>query len=351
MTVLAINLHSWHELAQQVVNWLPLGSIYALLAIGIAAVFAVVGLINFAHGEVLLMSGIAMLLLSFEGVPWEAIVPLAILAGMGTAILMELIAFRPVRNAPPLTLLLTSLGLSLIIQNGVRLWRGPRSEAIQIPDLTSASFHVGSVMIAWIDLATILTTMTALLLLNLFLRKSVRGLAMRASSEDFTMTRLMGIRADTVIMASFAVSGLLAGLAAFFYFGGTTGQVGLRLRLQPAAEGLHRRRDRRSRQPERRGARRLHPRLPRGLLPDRRCPPENTPFSVAIVFGDRDPRAPVPPAGHPRRPRRRRGARMSSRRGDVAASSAAPRSGGSTELWFVRGVGRGRRHLGRVRAL
>ena len=238
MGLLAVNIHSWSEFAQQIVNWLSLGSIYALLAIGIAAVFAVVGLINFAHGEVLLLSGIVMLLLAFTGIPWQAIIPLAIIAGAVTAILMELVAFRPVRDAPAITLLLTSLGVSLIVRNGVRLWRGPRSEAIEIPDLTAASFHIGSVRIAWIDLATILTTIGMLVLLNLFLRKSVRGLAMRASSEDFTMTRLMGIRANTVITASFAVSGILAGVAAFFYFGGTTGQVQWDFGFNPLIKGF-----------------------------------------------------------------------------------------------------------------
>jgi branched-chain amino acid transport system permease protein len=284
MEVLALNIHSWGELAQQIVNWLALGSIYALLGIGIAAVFAVVGLINFAHGEVLLMGGIVMLLLSFEGVPWEAMIPIAILAGGAVAILMELVAFRPVRDAPALTLLLTSLGISLIVRNAVRLWRGPRAEAIEIPDLTASSFHLGSVRIAWIDLATILTTILALGLLNLFLRKSVRGLAMRASAEDFTMTRLMGIRANTVITAAFAVSGLLAGLAAFFYFGGTTGQVQWDFGFNPLLKGFI--------VAVIGGLGSLSGAVLGGFILaflevffQIVLPPENTQFSVAIVFG------------------------------------------------------------------
>jgi branched-chain amino acid transport system permease protein len=139
---------------------------------------------------------------------------------------MERIAFRPVRNAPAVTLLLTSLGLSLVIQNALQLWRGPLPESIKMPNFTNATLNVGGVIVHWIDIATILTTLGALAALNLFLRKSVRGLAMRASSEDFTMTRMMGVPANTVITAAFAVSGVLAGIAAFFYFGITTGQVG-----------------------------------------------------------------------------------------------------------------------------
>jgi branched-chain amino acid transport system permease protein len=218
--------YSLSEAAQQLVNALSLGSVYALLAIGIAAVFAVVGLINFAHGEVLTLSGFAMLLAANAGWPWETFIPVAILTGAMAAVLMERLAFRPVRNAPPVTLLLTSLGLSLIIQSALLLWRGPRPETINMPDFTNSTLHIGSVVVHWLDIATILTTLVALVGLNLFLRKSVRGLAMRASSEDFTMTRMMGVRANTVITASFAVSGVLAGIAAFFYLGATTGQVG-----------------------------------------------------------------------------------------------------------------------------
>jgi branched-chain amino acid transport system permease protein len=218
--------YTFSEGAQQFVNALSLGSVYALLAIGVAAVFAVVGLINFAHGEVLTLSGFAMLLAANAGWPWETFIPVAILTGAVAAVLMERIAFRPVRDAPPVTLLLTSLGLSLVIQSALLLWRGPRPETINMPDFTQSTLHIGGVVVHWLDIATIATTLVALAALNLFLRKSVRGLAMRASSEDFTMTRMMGVRANTVITASFAVSGVLAGIAAFFYLGATTGQVG-----------------------------------------------------------------------------------------------------------------------------
>jgi branched-chain amino acid transport system permease protein len=236
--VTGVLAYSASEAAQQIVNWLSLGSVYALLAIGIAAVYAVLGLVNFAHGEVLVLAGFAMVLAGEAGWPWQTFIPVAVLTGGVVAVLMERIAFRPVRNAPPLTLLLTSLGVSLIIQNLLLFWRGPRPESIDIPNLTAHTFTIGSVIIQWVDVATILTTIVALVSLNLFLRKSVRGLAIRASAEDFSMTRLMGIRANTVITAAFAASGLLAGLAAFFYLGTTTGQVGYDYGFNPLLKGL-----------------------------------------------------------------------------------------------------------------
>jgi branched-chain amino acid transport system permease protein len=230
--------YTGHEAAQQVVNALSLGSVYALLALGVAAVFSVLGLINFAHGELVMLSGMMMLLLGTHGVPWAAIVPLTILTGGVAAIGMERIAFRPVRGAPAVTLLLTSLGLSIIIQNIFLIAGfGARSKDIHIPDWSNSTFHVGSVIVQWFDVATVLSTMAALGLLTLFLRKSVRGLALRAAAEDFTTTRLMGIRANSVIMLAFLISGLLAGLASFFYIG-ALGQIGYNYGFTPLLKGF-----------------------------------------------------------------------------------------------------------------
>ena len=230
--------YTGHEAAQQVVNALSLGSVYALLALGVAAVFSVLGLINFAHGELVMLSGMMMLLLGTHGVPWAVIVPLTIVTGGAAAVAMERIAFRPVRGAPATTLLLTSLGLSIIIQNIFLIAGfGAQSRDIHIPDWSNSTFHVGSVIVQWFDLATVLATIGALALLTLFLRRSVRGLALRAAAEDFTMTRMMGIRANSVITMAFLVSGLLAGLASFFYIG-ALGQVGYNYGFTPLLQGF-----------------------------------------------------------------------------------------------------------------
>ena len=235
MDVLA---YTGHEAAQQIVNALSLGSVYALLALGVAAVFSILGLINFAHGELVTLSGMMMLLLGTHGVPWPIIIPLAILTGGAAAVAMERIAFRPVRGAPTITLLLTSLGLSIIIQNIFLVAGfGARSKDIHIPDWSNSTFHVGSVIVQWFDVATVLSTIAALGLLTLFLQKSVRGLALRAASEDFTMTRMMGIRANSVITIAFLLSGLLAGLAAFFYVG-ALGQIGYNYGFTPLLKGF-----------------------------------------------------------------------------------------------------------------
>jgi branched-chain amino acid transport system permease protein len=179
-----------------------------------------------------------MLLLGSHGVPWAIVVPVTILTGGVAAIAMERIAFRPVRGAPAITPLLTSLGLSIIVRNAFLVAGfGAESRDIHIPDWSSARFHVGSVIVQWFDLATVLSTAAALWLLTVFLRRSVRGLALRAASEDFGMTRMMGIRAGSVVTIAFAVSGLLAGLASFFYIG-ALGQIGYDYGFNPLLKGF-----------------------------------------------------------------------------------------------------------------
>jgi branched-chain amino acid transport system permease protein len=222
---------------QQLVNALALGSVYALLGLGVAAIFSVLGIVNFAQGELVTLSGFSMLLYGTIGLPWILIIPLSILTGGVAAIVVELLAFRPVRGAPVETFLLTSLGLSIIIQNALLLFVSPRPEDLHMPDWTSATFHVGGVVIGWFDVATIVSTLLILLLLTAFFRRSIYGLSLRAAAEDFSMTRMVGLKANSVITLAFFLSGLLAGVAAFFYFG-TLGQVEYDSGFNPLLKGF-----------------------------------------------------------------------------------------------------------------
>lgn len=205
------------DVAQQLINWLTLGGIYALLALGIAVVFSILGLINFAHGELVTISGYTMVVLVSAGVPWALIIPLSILAAMVAAVAMERVVFRPLRKAPASGLLLASLALSIVIQNIFLLFVGARPKTIGFPEWTNSNFHIGGVVVQWLDVATWVVTALVLFAVIVFLKRSVRGLALRAAAEDFEVTRLMGIRANGVIVGAFAVSGLLAGVAAFFF--------------------------------------------------------------------------------------------------------------------------------------
>jgi len=204
-------------LVQQAINALSLGSTYALLALGLAMLFSIMGLINFAHGELLVIGGYVMWALLEHGVPWPAVIPLTLLAPALAAIAMERIAFRPLRGASLVTLLIASFAVSLLLQTVFQIFAGT-DKGIELPSWVDDVVDVGPYTISVLKIVMTGLTLLTLLLLTLFLKRTLLGIAMRAAAEDFEVTRLMGVRANAVVIAAFALSGLLAGLASLFYF-------------------------------------------------------------------------------------------------------------------------------------
>ena len=205
-----------HEAVQQLINALSLGSTYALLALGLAMVFSILGLINFAHGELVTIAGYTMYLLGAAGVSFGVRVPCALLAGTVAAVLMERIAFRPLRGASFVTLIFTSFGISIVIQNLLVALISPRQRGVAFPGTFNESIHLGSYAVSVLQLMTTAACLAALAVLTLCLRRTNQGLGMLAASQDFQVTRLMGISANRVIALAFAVSGFLAAVAAIF---------------------------------------------------------------------------------------------------------------------------------------
>jgi branched-chain amino acid transport system permease protein len=204
------------EAIQQAINALALGSIYALLALGLAMVFSILGLVNFAHGELVTVAAYTMYLLNLKGVPFAGQVPAAIAAAAVSAVLMERIAFRPLRGASFLTLLFASFALAVIIQNIFLATISPRQKGVPMPDIFNEAINVGGYTIGWLQIITTATCAVALLALTTFLRRSTQGLGMLAAAQDFQVARLMGVPANRVIATAFAISGVLAGIAAIF---------------------------------------------------------------------------------------------------------------------------------------
>jgi len=202
---------------QQTVNALALGGTYALLALGLAVVFSIMGLINFAHGELMTISGYTLMYCGILGVPFVASVPLAILAAVLAAVAMERIAFRPVRGGSGATMLITSFAVAMILQVLFQNLISARSQAVALPQILSQSVHLGNVIIGVNKIAAIAATVLMLIFLDRFMNRQKTGIAMRAAAEDFAVARLMGIRANTVIAGAFAISGLLAGVAAVLW--------------------------------------------------------------------------------------------------------------------------------------
>ncbi len=203
---------------QQIVNAIALGGIYALLALGLAIVFSIMGMVNFAHGEIMTLGGYAMWVATVSfGAPLPLVFAAAIVTAMVAAVAMERIAFRPVRGASGATLLLTSFAVSIILQVAFQNVISPRPRGIQLPDELSQQVPILGVGIGLIQLTAIVLVLVSLVLITLFLRRTTLGISMRAAAQDFSVARLMGIRADAVIATAFAISGLLAGVAAFLY--------------------------------------------------------------------------------------------------------------------------------------
>ncbi|MDY0884972.1 branched-chain amino acid ABC transporter permease [Dongia soli] len=204
-------------LIQQCVNALSLGGTYALLALGLAVVFSVLGMINFAHGEILTISGYTVFFCLVLSVPAVLIVPLALIAAAVTAALMERVAFRPLRGATGTTLLITSFAVSGILQVLFQNFISTRPRPVPIPNALAGALSIGPFHIGVIQTLSIVSTFLSVGLLTLFLKRTLLGMAIRAAAVDFPTTRLMGVRANRVIMTAFAISGLLAGVSGLLW--------------------------------------------------------------------------------------------------------------------------------------
>ena len=219
------------EVLQFLVNALSLGGLYALMALGLALVYSILRLVNFAYGELVMVGGYTLLVVGqAPTIPWLIVAALAISVAVVTSLLLERVAFRPVRRASPTTMLITSFAVSVLLQNAARLFISPRTQAVRIPSFFVENVRVGGLLMAKSNLMTIIVSLVLLVLLTLFLRRTVLGTALRAAADDFVMTRLLGIRANTVIAAAFAISGALAGVVSLFWIGrsaSVTPQIGL----------------------------------------------------------------------------------------------------------------------------
>lgn len=210
------------SLVQSLVDSLALGSLYALFALGIALVFGVMNLINFAHGELVMVGAFAALLISDVN-------PAALILGVVAitalfAFATEAIAFRPVRNATPATLLVTSFTVSYLLRSLAALILGSAPRNVTLLPQLSQPMAIGGVSISRLSVATIVTVVVLLSALGWFLSRTTMGLHLRAATEDFVAARLLGVRANVVIATGFTLSGGLAAMAAILLVT-QTGQV------------------------------------------------------------------------------------------------------------------------------
>ncbi|GAB3190300.1 branched-chain amino acid ABC transporter permease [Hydrogenophaga aquatica] len=213
-------------LLQQIINGLVLGSMYALVALGYTMVYGIIGLINFAHGDVLMVGALTSWTIivqardAMPGMPgWLLLVISAVIAMVVCAVLnfsIEKLAYRPLRNSPRLAPLITAIGMSILLQTlAMIIWKpNPKS----YPTLLSQDpIHFGGAVISPTQLTILATTAIVLSLLMYIVNKTNLGRAMRATAENPRVAGLMGIKPDVVISATFIIGAMLAAIAGIMW--------------------------------------------------------------------------------------------------------------------------------------
>jgi branched-chain amino acid transport system permease protein len=218
------------DLIQFLLNALSLGSMYALMALGLVIVFGILRLVNFAYGELIMVAGYTWFILQGQAWAGLAIAVAAVVAAALASVLTERIAFRPIRSESLNAMLVTSFAVSTLLQNSALLFVSPRARAVEVPSVMNQNINFAGLRLGAGDLITILVSGVVLAGLALLLRRTTLGIALRAASDDFRMLRLLGVRADMVIAMAFVISGVLAGIVGLLWIsriGSVTPTVGL----------------------------------------------------------------------------------------------------------------------------
>jgi branched-chain amino acid transport system permease protein len=206
---------------QQLINGMSLGSIYALIALGYTMVYGIVKLINFAHGDVMMIGAYTayfILLALGTTVPGMALAFVAAMVVCGLlSIAIERFAYRPLRNAPRLNSLITAIAVELILENGMRVLPFVGPDPRQFPTIEIKNFMFGSVSVSNIQLVVIISSAVLMLLLNYTVNYTKTGKAMQAVSFDLQASSLMGISVNRTIAFTFAIGSVLAGAGGILY--------------------------------------------------------------------------------------------------------------------------------------
>ena len=217
---------------QFVIDVLSLGGAYALMALGLVIVYGILRLVNFAYGELIMVAGYTLYLVSASPLPWLVMAVLAVGAAVVTGIATDYVAFRPVRAKSVTAVLITSFAFSTLLQNAAQLLISPRPRSIPLPEVFSDTVTLFGVVTPARNLITIAAAAVLLTLFTLAMRRTILGIAMRAAATHFTMARMLGVPANLVISTAFAISGLLAGTVALLWLG-RIGTVVPRVGLEP----------------------------------------------------------------------------------------------------------------------
>lgn len=207
---------------EQTINGLQTGSIYALIALGYTMVYGIVRLINFAHGDILMIGAYGLLIAVSNGMPFIPALILSIIFCAILGVLIDFFAYRPLRNAPKISVLITAIGMSFLLESLALIIFGADPKIIDvkyIPAFLSSNnqINLGIVNISVLSIFVILITLVCMLILNLFVKKTKLGKATRAVSQDAGAAQLMGINVNLTIATIFVIGSGLGALGGVLY--------------------------------------------------------------------------------------------------------------------------------------
>lgn len=209
---------SFQVFLQHLANGTSLGSLYALIAIGYTMVYGILRLINFAHGDIFMLGAyIAYYGIFFTSLPWWLVfIMTCVITGM-VGILLEKLAYKPLREAPKITILISAIGASFLLQNLGILVFGGRPKAFPIPDILAKTLKFKGISIGVISLIIPIVTLLLLVVLTFIIQKTKTGMAMRALSKDYEAASLMGIDINGVISFTFFIGSFLAAVGGIMW--------------------------------------------------------------------------------------------------------------------------------------
>ena len=202
---------------QHCLTGISLGGAYALIAIGYTMVYGILRLINFAHGDIFMMAGYFMIF-AMASIPWPIAIPLVILGTVVLGVVIERAAYKPLRTAPRMSIMISAIGVSYLLQNlATYLFTAIPKGYPEIPFLKRI-FKIGDLSASLVTFITPVLTIVLVVLLMALINHTKVGMAMRAVSKDFETSRLMGIKINTIISITFVIGSALAAVGSILYF-------------------------------------------------------------------------------------------------------------------------------------
>ena len=215
---------------------ITVGSLYALIAIGYTMVYGILRLINFAHGDIFMMAGFFMVYIS-ASMPMAVAIPVVRLMTVALGLLIERAAYKPLRSAPRMSVMISAIGVSYLLQNLATYITGGLARPYPEIPFLKGTFMLGALKIKVITVVTPLLTVLLVIALVLFINHTKTGMAMRAVSRDFDTARLMGIKVDNIISVTFIIGSFLAGVGSILYFS-NYGQVSPTIGAMPGLKAF-----------------------------------------------------------------------------------------------------------------